>query len=320
VLLAVTFAPSPALAQRFPFARTFEAAGVTKIQVSTGRGKIEIVAGAPGQIEVGGAVTVRVGWDVPWDAEKLARQVAASPPIEVAGETLRLHDPAERDAQRAVTVNYRLRVPANITVDTTSESGETTVSGLTAAVAVRTQSGVIAVKDLAGTVTVGSGSGAVSAANVAGPLTVTTSSSSFNGSGLTSLTIRTQSGEVKAALAGSGDVDVQTGSSAISLTGVRGALTAETRSGRITVQGAPSRDWSASTQSSSVSFDIARGTGAALDVASRSGSIDVAGAEVQGTVAKRSVKGTVNGGGSLIRVATGSGSIRLEFDRSSSSR
>jgi hypothetical protein len=125
------------------------------------------------------------------------------------------------------------------------------------------------------------------------------------------LKVRTQSGQVDAALSGSGDVDVETGSSAILLRGLRGGLTARTQSGRLSVQGAPGRQWSATTGSSSVSLDIDTNDGFSIDASSRSGDIETQGARVQGSIAKHAVKGAVDGGGPLLRISTGSGAIRI---------
>jgi DUF4097 and DUF4098 domain-containing protein YvlB len=316
IVAASTLVPATAFAQRFPFERSIQISGQTKLDVSTVRGKIIIVAGAPGRVVVEGDVTVRAGWDVPANAVELARQVAASPPIHHAGDTVKLTIPVDRAAQRGVTVSYRVQVPPDADVQTSSNSGETSISGIGGPVDVRTQSGRIALQRLTGVVRASTGSGAVSADDVAGGLRVTTTSSSFNGTGLgSSLWVRTQSGEIDAALTGAGDVDVETGSSAIRLSGLRGALSATTQSGRLNVQGAPLRPWIAHTQSSSVNLDLEPGIGFSLDATSRSGSVVVNGGPLQGSAAKGLAKGTVNGGGALVRVNTGSGAIRVQLER-----
>lgn len=280
------------------------------------RGKIDIVTGDAGRIVVAGTVTVRVGWDVPADAEALARQVAAAPPIEQAGNTVRLRIPSDRTAQRAVTVSYQVRVPPETVVQATTESGATTVRGVSGRVTVRTQSGAIDLGSLAGVVEVTTGSGTVAADDVGGPLAVTTDSSGFTGRALgSSLRVRTKSGAVDASLAGAGDVDIETGSSAIRLQGIRGALTATTQSGAITVQGTPSGAWSATTGSSSVGLTIGAVPNFRIDAVSRSGNVNVEGAAVSGDVSKHRVSGTVGAGGPLIQVSTGSGAIRVDVRR-----
>lgn len=312
-LLLSVAAPSAALAQRVPFERTIDISAPATLDVSTVRGKIEVVAGPAGRIVIAGAATVRVGWDVPANAEEIARRVAAAPPIEQAGNTVRLHDPTDRDAQRAVTVSYRVEVPHDTRVQTTSNSGETSIRGVAATVDVRTQSGAIDLGGLSGPVQIVTGSGAVSADDISGPLSVTTTSSAFTGSRLrSSLRAHTQSGNVDATFDGGGDVDVETGSSGITLRGVQRGLVAKTQSGRVIVQGTAAAGWAATTSSSSVSFELTEGQGFEVDAESRSGSVTVIGANVSGSTTKRSAKGVVQGGGPMVRVRSGSGAIRIQ--------
>jgi hypothetical protein len=304
--------PSRVYAQRFPFERAFEGPAPSKIDVSTVRGKIEVIAGEDDRIVVGGAATVRIGWNVPANAVELARQVAANPPITRDRDTLRLRDPEDEAMRRAVTVSYQVRVPRTTQVQTSSNSGETTVRGVAASVGVRTQSAAISLSSLSGVVTASSGSGAIDADGIGDALTVRTNSSAFTGRGLrSSLRARTESGAIDAALTGNGHVDVETGSSAIRLWGVRGGLSARTRSGGITLQGAPGGEWLASTGSSSVNVDLEGGRGFTIDAVTSSGSVDLSGAPVQGTVTTREVRGSVEGGGAPVRINSRSGSIRV---------
>jgi len=311
VAIAVAGA-APAEAQRFTFERSFDVTAASILDASTIRGKIEVVAGDASRIVVSGAATVRIGWDVPANAVEIAQQVANAPPIERDGNTIRLRPPGDAAAKRAVTVNYQVRVPPNTEVRTTSDSGATTVRGVAAAVTVHTQSGAIDVASLGGAASLSSGSGAVAVAGVAGALSVTSSSSSFTGTALgSSVRVRTQSGAVDATLTGDGDVDVESGSSAIHVRNLRGGLSAKTESGRISVDGAPARSWTVTTGSSSVNLSVLTDAAFSLDARTRSGSVAVPSGIVQGSIAKREVKGTVKGGGPLVQVVSRSGSIRL---------
>jgi len=303
-------AASAARAQRFPFARTFEVTGVSTLDVSTLRGKIDVVAGAPGRIMVTGAATVRTAWDAPSNAVELARRVAQHPPIERDGSTVRLRPPSEVPEQKATTVNYVVRVPANTDVRTDSDSGATTVRGVSGPVIVRTQSAEIDVAKLGGTATITTGSGAVHVDGVKNALRVTTSSSGFAGRELEGdVHVRTSSGAVDAALTGRGTVDVQTGSSAITLRGARGGLMATSQSGRVTVSGAPGDAWTLSTGSSAIDIVVERSAGLSLDASSRSGSVKVEGGDVRGDVSKNRVAGAIGDDGPLVRATSGSGSI-----------
>jgi len=122
------------------------------------------------------------------------------------------------------------------------------------------------------------------------------------------------SGAVNAGFEGGGDVDIETGSSAIQLRGVRGAVAAASRSGRITVDGQPDRQWAISTGSSAVEVAVASPP-LTLDVTSGSGSVQVSGATVNGTVTKRAINGSVGNGGPPVRISSRSGSIRINVGR-----
>jgi DUF4097 and DUF4098 domain-containing protein YvlB len=314
LVLTASAVPSPASAQRFSFERTIQTTPGAKLDVATVRGKIEVTRGAPGRVVVGGTATVRVGHDVPANAVDLARQVAASPPVEQSGNVIHIRIPVDRTVQRAVTIAYRIEVPADTELHTNSESGETTIDGVAAPVDVRTQSGAIALRRIAGAARVFTGSGAVVAEEVTGDLSVTTTSSSFRATGIgAGLLVRTQSGHVDAALTGTAAVDVHTGSSAIQLTGLRGALTAKTQSGRVTILGAPGGEWSVTTGSSSIDVALQPGSGLSLDAVSRSGSVVLDSVPLQGPSAKRAARGTVGGGGHQVRLETRSGAIRIRM-------
>jgi hypothetical protein len=308
-----TAAPSLVFAQRFAFERTIQTAGPTRLDVSTDRGKIDIVAGRPGRVVVEGAATVRVGWNVPANAVEIAKKVAAAPPIEYVDQTVRLRIPADPTAQQAVIVNYRVEVPPGTEVRTRTDSGATSIRGVDSAVDIQTQSSAINVADSSGAVQITTGSGAVRASDVSGALSVATSSSAIKLSGLgSSLRVRTQSGEINADLRGTGDVDVETGSSAITLQGVRGGLAVRTQSGRVTVQGAPSRQWKTTTGSSAVSLDLEQTSGFLLDASSRSGNVELVGTRVDGAVTKHAANGAVGHGGPTVMIRTGSGAIRVQ--------
>ncbi|MEO5739355.1 MAG: DUF4097 family beta strand repeat-containing protein [Vicinamibacterales bacterium] len=310
VMVFVVGSSSPALAQRFTFERSFDLTGPSSIDISTIQGRIEVTGGEPGRIVVVGIATVRVDWNVPDNAAELARKVADNPPIQQAGQTLRLTPPSDPTEQRAVTISYQVRVPRDTDVTATTESGETTVRGVSRAVTIRTQSGAIAVMQVGGATVLTTGSGAVSADDVAGPLSVTTSSSGVTARSLASdFRVRTQSGAVDAALAGDGAADVETGSSAIRLNGLRGEVTAVTRSGRITLQGEPLRNWILSNGSGGIDILTDAAASFAIDLDSGSGSVKVTGASVRGSVTKRKTVGNVSGGGSLVKAASRSGSI-----------
>ena len=317
VLLAAVLQtiPATALAQRFPFERSLDVSETVTLDVATVRGKIDVTAGAPGRVVVVGTVTVRIGWNVPANAVELAREVAANPPIQRDGKTIRLRPPSDDAQRRAVTVAYRVQVPPETEVISDSDSGATVVRGVAGPVRVRTQSSAIDLWQLGGSAGVTTGSGAVNVSDVAGQLTVSTSSSAFTGRSLKGgVRVRTQSGAINADISGPGGVSVETGSSAINLRGVQGALSASTRSGRVSVIGVPHETWDVSTGSGGVDIDTGSAISLAVEATTGSGSVKVTGAPVDGFVSKRKVTGTIRGGGPLVRVTSRSGSVVVATD------
>lgn len=311
-LVTAVCTASPALAQRLPFEQRFDVQQLAMLDVSTVRGKIDIEAGAPGQVVVAGTVTVRIGWDVPADAVAIARRIANRPPIERAGHTFRLRPPMDATERRAVTIAYQVRVPPDTTVLAVSESGATTVRGVSAPVTVRTRSATIELTDLGATAGVTTGSGAVTIDNVGGLLTVRTSSGAIRATSLAGgVRVRTMSGSVDAALNGPGDVDVETGSSAISVRGARGGVSTASQSGHITIQGDPGgAPWQVTTGSSGIDLELADSRGFSYEANTRSGSVRVDGI-VPSSEAKGHAAGTIGRGGPGVGVTSRSGSIRI---------
>jgi hypothetical protein len=304
---------APATAQRLPFERTFDVGGPAALDASTVRGTIEVLGTEGDRVVVSGTVTVRIGVMAPADALQIAERLAKTPPVERDGSTIRLRPPADPRDQRAVTVAYQVRVPRGSTVQTSSESGETVVRGISGAVTVRTQSSRIDLESLGGAATVTTGSGDVRIGGVEGPLSVETSSSAVTARRLgSSLRLRTQSGAVEAGFVGTGDADVQTGSSAIRLMRVRGGATVSSQSGRITIDGGPARDWVVTTGSSNVELTLQPGAGARLEVSSGSRNVAVEHGFFEGTHDKGRASGTVGRGGPLVRVTSRSGQIHVQ--------
>jgi hypothetical protein len=312
-------AASSAAAQRVPFERTLAVPGHVTVEITTDRGRIEVTEGAPGAVVVTGAATVRAGVTVPANAPELARQVAAQPPIERTGDTIRLTEPAGAAERRAVIVNYVVQVPSGTAVRTRSQSGATTVREVSGAVDIRTQSAAIEARRLGAGAIVTTGSGQVDIAGVRGDLTVTTASSSIDLEGIAgSLRVRSGSGAVDAAVTGGGVVDIETSSGAIRLTGASGALTLRTKSGAVRLQGHPAQaPWEVSTGSGSIDLRVPAASAFRLDAQSGSGSVALSGASVTGLVSKRNVAGTVGAagtvgpGGALVQARSRSGSVRI---------
>ena len=311
VLLASVSFASPAAAQRFAFERTYDVSAASVVDVSTARGKINVRVGEPGHVVVSGAATVRVGLAAPHDAIDRARKLARNPPIEQSGERLRLRSPEDPADNRAMTVNYDLRVPPNTRVIAVSDSGAIDVHDVAGHVEVRTQSSAISLMSL-GAVDIETGSGAVNVDGASGAVRVSTSSSAITARGLRGgLHARTGSGRVIASFNGAGPVNVGTSSSSIELNGVSGALTTTTESGRTTISGVPAAPWDVSAGSGSIDVDFQSSVNATLNASTGSGSVATPERLVKGSIEKRRVEGAIGDGGPVVRLVSRSGSIRV---------
>ena len=311
ILLAALSIAAPAAAQRFAFERTYDVGQSLVIDVSTTRGKINVRTGEPGRVVVTGAATVRIGLMAPSDAVERARRVAERPPIEQNGDRLRLRAPMDPDDNRAMTVNYDLRVPPNARLIAVSDSGAIDVRDLAGHAEVRTQSSAIVLTAL-GSADVETGSGDVRLDGAAGAVRISTSSSAITARGLSGgLHARTGSGRVIASFTGAGPVNVGTSSSAIELNGVSGALTTTTESGRTTLSGTPSAAWDVSAGSGSIDVDFRVPVNATLHAMTGSGSVETPERMVTGSIEKRRVDGEIGSGGPVVRLASRSGSIRV---------
>lgn len=107
-----------------------------------------------------------------------------------------------------------------------------------------------------------------------------------------------------------GSADIETGSSAIQLIGVRGAARVASQSGRITIDGSPTQEWALTTGSSNIEVTLDGAAAARLDAASR-GEVRVRHPAFKGTSEKRKASGTIGPGGPPLRINSRSGQIHI---------
>ncbi len=206
------------------------------------------------------------------DAE--VQEIAGHPPVEQTGNIVRVG--VQHENLRNIGIDYEIEAPADAFLTAQSGSGNVIDDGVGADAKLST------------------GSGGIHATGLQG------------GSSLD-----TGSGSIYAELTGNGDARAQTGSGSIELHGVHGALKAETGSGNIKVDGRPLGPWKLATGSGSVELWTADAA-FTLDAKTGSGSIHSDREMLaQGTTEHHHVTGKIGGGGPLVRIETGSGSIRI---------
>jgi len=317
VAFVVAAVPYAAEAQRVEgsFERTLTVAGGTAIDVTTGSGRIEVRQGPAGRVEISGRITANDGWGrrTSLSAEERVRRIEAAPPVEQAGNTIRIGHSLPEELREGVSISYTMTIPGDSTLRSRTGSGSQQIQGIKGEVNAGTGSGSLTFRDTGG-VRGATGSGSITADEVGGALHATTGSGSIRASGVNgAITAKTGSGGIEVEQTGGGDVDVSSGSGTVRLRGVRGAVRAATASGGVNIEGQLAGEWRLSAASGSVRIALPPGQGFELDAGTGSGRIDVSvPVTVTGTIDRRSLRGTVQGGGPLLHVRTSSGSIQIQ--------
>ena len=210
-----------------------------------------------------------------WGAdEDRVRELAAHPPIQQTGNIV--HVGLQHENLRNISIDYEIQAPENVQLDAATGSGEIMDDGVGQNAKLSTGSGNIH---------------------------ATAIKSSFS--------VETGSGSIFADQNGAGDVKAETGSGSIELHHIKGALKAETGSGSIKTDGTPIAAWKLQTGSGSVEI-WTNNTSFTLDAETGSGNVHSDREMMtQGADGHHHLSGKVGGGGPMVRIETGSGSIRI---------
>jgi DUF4097 and DUF4098 domain-containing protein YvlB len=257
------------------FERSLTVGNTPNITVQTGAGNITVTPGTDSTVRIHGMLASSrfASSDV---AERI-RRIEQNPPIEQRGSTIVVGRFADRDVARNISISYELTVPANTQVKSTAGSGN------------------VRIESIGGPVTASTGSGNVTVLRTGGEIAVTTGSGGVE--------IDSTGGSVRAS----------TGSGTIHVTGVSGSLSASTGSGNIRGTGTPRGAWELSTGSGNIDLDLPDNGAFTLDAHTGSGSIDTTQPiTLSGRIDRATLRGAVRGGGPLVKIRTGSGSIRLD--------
>ena len=297
LLLILGLAASDALAADATFDLSFSIDEPLVLEVDTGSGSIRVRAGSGDEATVHGKIKVqrRFLWGKPRNADDLIQRVKDAPPIELENGRLQVGHSLDRELRNKLSISYEIVVPGETEVFANTGSGSISVIDVTAPVDVHTGSGSVKLVNIGGSSRAVTGSGSIRAESVAG---------AFDG--------RSGSGSIYLEQTAPGDVVVSTGSGSSNLIGVTGSVRASAGSGRIVVSGRQEGDWKLDTGSGSIRASLPADAAFDLDAESSSGDIDVDHPlTVEGRVSRKHLIGTVRGGGPLLQIATGSGSIRV---------
>jgi DUF4097 and DUF4098 domain-containing protein YvlB len=296
LLLVASLWFSEAHAAKGTFEQTLSVDEAIFLDVSTGSGSITVQSGPAGRVEIVGHIKVGTSLFRRSDksAQELVDEIEQNPPVEMLDGKLRVGHMKGR-AFRNVSISYEIVVPADTRVKSKTGSGSMSIDGVVEVVKASSGSGRVKLNNIAGDALANTGSGSIRAEGVAG---------AFDGD--------TGSGGIYLEQSAPGDVKVSTGSGGIELHNIEGALHARAGSGRVRIDGRQNGTWDIDTGSGSIKIDLPDDAAFVLDAESSSGGINIDHpVTVQGKISKRHLRGTVRGGGDLLKIDTGSGGITV---------
>jgi DUF4097 and DUF4098 domain-containing protein YvlB len=294
------------------FNRTLGVSGPAELDVQTGSGDIQIRTGAPGVVQVRGRVWCMNIW-TGLNANECVRRVEADPPIEQAGNVIRLGGVKRLRVWGGVTIGFDVTVPPDARVRTRSGSGDQIVDNVQGPVEARAGSGDIRIEHTNGNVQVSTGSGHIGLEGNGGPVLARAASGSIAaGTVKGDIEIHTSSGRVSVTQTAHGRTEVTSSSGNITVSNAHGPLRLRAASGTVAVDGEPAGTWNVNTASGNVTVRVPANAPFELDAHSNSGRIDSEHPiTMMGSLSRRQLRGQVRGGGPRLEISTSSGAINI---------
>ena len=271
--VALTLALAAPAAHADKWERGYNVTGTPSLVVRSDDGSIHVAPGAAGRVEIG--IETR-GWRIrPRELEIEATQTGRTIELEV------------RTPRRLFEFNLsprwiriEVRVPPASDLDLHSGDGSIAIESVKGAIKAGTGDGSITVDALSGDLRLRTGDGRITGTHLDGRLVAST---------------------------GDGRIRIDGRFDALELRSGDGSVVAEAGAGSKMAD-----DWALTTGDGAMSLAIPRDLAADLDVHTGDGRIDVdMPVTVEGRFSRSTLRGTLNGGGPLLRVRSGDGSIRI---------
>jgi Putative adhesin len=275
--LASFLAAGPTFAQEGKFERTLKVSGTVDLDLMTDSGGIVVTPGPPGSVHIRAILKGQLGWMFGGsaDIESRIRRLEQNPPIHQTGNTIQVGHVA-RNELRGISMRLEIITPPDAKLRARADSGGIRVDGIKGPVDCHTDSGGVEARNIGSEVRAGADSGGIHIRNVQGPVYA-----------------RADSGGIEA-------LDVA------------GAIDAQTDSGGINVAQTKPDIIHAKADSGGAHVRLASNAGYDVRASSDSGHVSVAEVVVRGTISKHRTEGKVRGGGPLVDVHAGSGTVTVE--------
>src|SRR5437899_1115562 len=246
----------PAVAgENATFDKTFTVTAPVRIELSNGSGNVEIRGSADGSVHVHGKVSPG-GWSLFGGGAKSVEEVAANPPLEQSGSTIRIGK--NTSWLKNVSIDYLVEVPHDTEIDAGVASGGITIDNVKGPVKAGSASGYVHVYRVERDTQLNAASGSIDASGIGGWLRISSASGDTRAVDV--------KGEIKVSAASgsirierpSERVDASTASGSIEVVGANNDVKVHAISGSIQVSGNPgaSRLWELKTISGSVQLRV----------------------------------------------------------------
>ena len=300
------------------FDRTMKVSGRVDLDVTSGSGNIYVHQGDSGSVIVKGHIRVNEGL-MSWfsgsalSADEKVKRIEQNPPIEQNGNSVRIGRIQDEALRNNISISYDVTVPKDTSVQSHTGSGDERITDVSGPVRANSGSGNVIVSNIGAEVRVEAGSGDLEISNVQGRAYTQTGSGNIKATGIAGgFDARAGSGDITFEQNGSGSVRAETGSGNIRLRNVSGGVEAGAGSGDIEVNGKMASDWRIHTGSGTVDVKLPSDARFNINAHSNSGEVEVHHpVTMQGAMKRNHIEGTVNGGGTLLEINSGSGSIRV---------
>lgn len=212
-------------------------------------------------------------------------------------------------------LEFEIEVPRRTELSIDTAGGSITVDEIEGETRLDTSGGSITVRSVRGAVTADTSGGDIHIAAVEGDVSADTSGGSIELEQIHGTARADTSGGSIEADRVAGDLHAETSGGSIRVEEAGGYVFAHTSGGRVSVSFAAANGSGGDLSTSGGGIDVALdpGIGLELDASTSGGSVTLdLPVTVQGTVSKRSVSGTVGGGGNLLKLRSSGGGIRVE--------
>ncbi|HSB12435.1 MAG TPA: DUF4097 family beta strand repeat-containing protein [Blastocatellia bacterium] len=279
-------------AQTDQWTKTFNLERTAKLRVETSDANIKVTAWEGATVEA--RITTQ-GWKIGGDGINIVdRQTGDQIDIEIRFPR---HVFQMNWGNRRVDIE--IKVPRTADLDLHTGDGNVGVQGVNGSILLRSGDGNLKLSDLEGMLKADTGDGNIDMRNVRGDLTLHTGDGRIDLTGVDG-SLRAETGDGRVRINGRFDVlDVKTGDGGIDAVANEGSKLES--------------NWRLNTGDGNLTLRVPATIAADVELRTSDGSIDFdMPVTVSGRAGKREVHGQINGGGKLLSLKTGDGSIRLE--------